>query len=138
MFKKLLLVSLVCLGILGCKGKTAFAEVNLSNYLKKLTTINQGVIFSLADSSFDYSASVTLVSLFDKKINLDLGYSPKVEALGLASFKLIEVKDIITFPILDKAVIEPFIYFGTKRLKNLKELGEADYGVGVKIISLKW
>lgn len=119
--------------------KPAFAEeVNLPNLLTKLPALNQSVIFSLDNSKFDYAPSVTLVQLWDKKISIDLGYSPSVEVLGLASFKLVEVKDYLDYPILKWVTIEPFIYAGVSRIENLKELGEYDYGVGVKVISIKF
>jgi len=138
--KKLLIGTIVCLmaiGIIGCK-KPAFAEVNLPDLIKKVPPFNQSLIFSLDENKFDYATSITLVSLFDKKINIDLGYSPRVEVLGLVSFKLIEVKDMVTFPILDKIIIEPFVYVGSKRIENLKEFGEYSYGLGVKLVSLKF
>ena len=134
-----LTICFVIVGVIGCRQpKPAFAEVNLPELLEKLPPLNQSVIFSLDENQFDYATSITLVSLFDKKINIDLGYSPRVEVLGLASFKLMEAKKYITFPILDKIVIEPFVYVGSRRIENLKELGEYDYGIGVKLVSLKW
>jgi len=132
--KRLCMALIMCLTLLG----VAFAEVNLPDLVKKVPPLNQSVIFSLDENKFDYATSVTLVSLFDKKVNIDLGYSPRVEILGLVSFKLVEVKDIVTFPILDKIVIEPFVYVGSKRIENLKEFGEYSYGLGVKLVSLKF
>ena len=114
------------------------AEGSIKDIVDKIPALNQSVIFSLDKSEFDYAVSVTLVQLLNKKISIDLGYSPSAEVLGLISFKLINVKDYLTFPILDKAVIEPFVYVGAKRIENLKEFGEYDYGIGAKIINLKF
>lgn len=116
----------------------ARAELGVSDLVSKLPALNQNIIFSLEDNTLDYAASVTLVSLFNSLINIDIGYSPKTQLLGLASIKLIEFKNIVKFPILDKMVVEPFVYVGTRRIENLTDPGEADYGVGVKIISLKF
>lgn len=135
--RKLLIGLAICLIIAGCK-QSARAEINLPDLLKKLPALNQSVIFSLDEYKFDYAVSTTLVKLWQERISIDLGYSPRVEALGLVSIKLVEVKNLITFPILDKIVFEPFIYFGMKRLENLKEPGQSTKGVGVKIISLKF
>ncbi len=138
--KKLLIILAVIILIAGC-GKTvkpALAAIDLPDLLGKLPALNQSLIFSLDENKFDYASSITLVQLLNKKISIDLGYSPSVEALGLISFKLINVKDYITFPILDLVTIEPFVYVGSKRIENLKEFGEYDYGVGVKLISVKF
>ena len=140
MIKKICIILAICLGIMGCKQavKPALAEVNLPDLLTKLPALNQSVIFSLDENKLDYATSVTLVSLFNKKINIDLGYSPSVEALGLISIKLIDVKKFITFPILDSIVIEPGFYMGTKRIENLKEFGQYDWGLICKLISIKF
>ena len=135
-----LLIGLLAVALIitaGC-GKKALAEVNLPDLINKLPALNQSIIFSLDENKFDYASSVTLVQLLDKKISIDLGYSPSVEVLGLVSVKLVEVKKFITFPILDSVVIEPFVYVGARRIENLKEFGEYDYGVGVKLVSLKF
>ena len=140
MIKKICIVLAICLGIIGCKQvvKPALAEVNLPDLLTKLPALNQSLIFSLDENKFDYATSVTLVKLFNDKISIDLGYSPSVEVLGLVSIKLVEVKDYIKFPILDAIIVEPFVYAGSRRIENLKELGEYDYGCGVKLISLSF
>ena len=140
--RKILIALAIILVIAGCnKGvlKPAFSEgINLPDLINKLPALNQSVIFSLDENKLDYASSVTLVKLWNDKISIDLGYSPSVEALGLVSFKLIEVKDYIKFPILDLVVIEPFVYAGARRIENLKEFGEWDYGVGCKIVSIKF
>lgn len=138
MIKRIVIGLLTVLMLAGCKQiKPALAEINLPEIIENLS-LNQAIIFSLDENKVDYATSVTLVSLFNDKISIDLGYSPQVEALGLVSFKLYELKNIVKFPILDQIVIEPFIYAGSKRIENLKEFGEYSYGVGVKIVSLKW
>lgn len=137
MIKKLFIILAICLTFLGCKEAKA-DNLTISDYLKKLPSLNQSVIFSLTDSKFDYASSVTLLSVWNERISFDIGYSPAVEALGLVSFKLVEVKDYIKFPILDLVVIEPFIYAGIDRIEKFKDLGEFSYGVGVKVLSLKF
>ncbi len=112
--------------------------INLPDLIKKLPALNQSVLYSIPDAEFNYATSVTLVDLFNEKVKIDIGYSPEAEVLGLVSFKLIEVKNFIKFPILDLVEIEPYIWGGLNRIEDLKELGETDYGVGVKIISLKF
>lgn len=136
--KKLLIALAVGLLLIAGCGKKALAEVNLPDLLKKLPALNQCLIFSLDESKLDYAVSTTLVKLWNEKISIDLGYSPSVEALGLVSFKLIEVKDYIQFPILKWIIIEPFVYLGFNRIEDLKELGQSTKGIGIKIISLKF
>src|SRR3990167_8959868 len=116
--------SLLVVGIMGCRQPARAEEINLPNLLAKIPAVHQSVIFSLDENKIDYAVSTTLVQLWNKKISIDLGYSPSVEALGLVSFKLMEVKDYVQFPILKWITIEPFVYIGTKRIENLKETGE--------------
>ena len=117
-------------------------DVNPIDYIKKLPALNQAVIFSLDDNEFQYATTVTLVSLLEDKIKVDFGYTPRQELIGLASFKLLEVKDYITFPILDLVEIEPFVYIGLDRIAlnegNEDSNNEIDYGLGVKLLSIKF
>jgi hypothetical protein len=113
-------------------------EVNVPDWLSKLPGLNQAVIFSLDDNEFQYATTITLASLLKDRIKLDVGYTPKQELIGLASVKLVSIKDYITFPIIDKIEIEPFVYIGLDRMEDFKELGEYDYGLGVKILAIKF
>ena len=132
--KKLLIALIVCLITIG----VARAEINLSEQLKKIPAINQSILLNLTDSELDYASSVTLIQLFNKVISLDVGWSPRTQLLGLVSFKLIEVGKWITFPILDKLVIEPFIGYGFDRIEDLKDIGEGSLLIGAKILSVKF
>ena len=136
-----LIVCLITIGLMGCKKeiKPALAdEISFSDLLGKVPNLNQSIIFSLDEYRFDYAMSLTLIQIWNKKISFDIGYSPTVEALGLVSFKLINVKDYITFPILDLVTIEPFVYIGMNKIENFKEAGEFTKGIGIKLISIKF
>mgnify|MGYP001568126364 CR=1 FL=1 len=135
--KKLLIGLAICLIIAGWQ-KPAKAEINLSEQLKKIPAINQSILFNITDSELDYASSITFMQLLNKAVSVDVGWSPKTQLLGLVSFKLIEVGKWITFPILDKVVIEPLIWYGFDRIEDLKEFGEGNLGVGIKILSVKF
>lgn len=141
MIKKICIILAICLGIIGCKQavKPALAsDINLPDTLAKIPGLNQAVIYSISDSKWDYATSITCVSLWKDRIKLDIGYTPRQELIGLASLKLISIKDYITFPILDKVEIEPFVYLGTKRLGITEAQNEFDWGCGVKILAVKF
>lgn len=132
---------LILLSFLFCLN--ASAEINVIDELKKLPAVNNGVVYSLADSTFDYVSSVSVVSFLNEKIKVDAGWTPRQKLLALASFKLVSVKDYISFPILDQVSIEPLIYVGYDRVdfggeKARQANNEFDYGAGVKILSLSF
>ena len=137
--RKLLTALTICfviVGLMGC-GKKALAEINLIDELKKLPAINNALIYSFDDKDLQYASTITLATLLNEKIDIDIGWTPKQQLLGAVSFKLVEVKDYIKFPVLNWVVFEPMIYIGLDRL-NSDESPEIKYGLGVKIISLKF
>ena len=135
--KKLLSV-LSVLSVLLFAGVVQAEEVNLPNLLGKIPALNQAVIFSLDRSEFQYATTVTIASVWEKRIKFDIGYTPSNEIIGLASVSLLKVKKYIDFPILDLVEIEPFLYAGTRRIETITDAGEYDWGVGCKLIAIKF
>jgi len=120
---------------------SVYAEVDVPDLISKLPALNQAVIFSLDKNEFDYATTIT-VAEFKERLKLDIGYTPEKELLALLSVKLVAVKDYLTFPVLDLIEIEPFVYVGLDRiaigLGNAKDNNEIDYGLGVKVLSIKF
>lgn len=115
----------------------ANAQVQVSDYIKKIPELNQAVIYNINDSEVNYATTVTLCAFLDDTVKVDIGYTPKQELIGLVSFKLVEVGDWIKYPILDKVEIEPFVYIGADRIDSTLDT-ETNWGVGVKILSIKF
>lgn len=145
--KKYLLIgaAILVLGALifaSCRKASAAEEFTLSDWLKKVPAVHQCLLYNFSDSEFEYASTVTLVSLWNEKINVDIGYSPSQEAIGAVSVKLIEVKDYIKYPILDLLTLEPLVYAGWNRISlgsgNSKAGNEFSFGAGIKIIDIKF
>lgn len=132
-------IFLLLVGVCLMASNVFAGDLKLTDWADNLPAMNQAVIFSLDNSKWEYASTITLVSfLKDDLIKLDAGYTPSQEIIALASIKLVNVGDYIKFPVIEKLTIEPFIYVGLDRIENFKELGEYDYGVGAKIISIKF
>jgi len=139
--RRLLLALVLCFMIMGCNTpalKPALAEINIPDLLTKIPENHQCLIYNINDAEFSYATTFTLVKVWKERISLDAGYSPSSEVLGAVSLKLIEIKDWIKFPILDLMEIEPMLWVGLDRIENFKDVGEINYGVGVKLIELKF
>ena len=132
--KKLLIALIMSLSLLGI----VRADVSIPDVLKKIPVNHQCLIYNLDEGSFDYATTFTLAKALKDKISFDLGYAPSSQLLGAVSVKLVEIKDFIKFPILDLMEIEPMLWIGINRIENFKDLGEYNYGVGVKLLSLKF
>ena len=115
---------------------------DITNMLEKLPNVNQAVIYSFDQQDVQYASTVTLAT-FKEKVDLDLFWTPKNKIGVDVSAKLVEVKNYIQFPILNYVVFEPMIYVGLDRIENLKfqnaqEIGELDWGVGAKLLEIKF
>lgn len=136
-----LIIDVVAVAIIVCIFgfiASARAEINIPDTLAKIPGLNQAVIYSISDSKWDYATSITCITLWKERIKLDVGYTPRQEMIGLASIKLVSIKDYIKFPILDKVEIEPFVYIGAKRLGVTEAQNEFDWGCGIKILEVKF
>lgn len=103
----------------------------------------QGIGFSLVDNRLNSYTSVEVAKW--KYLSFDAGVlgdsdSTDWKAGGSVSIRLLDLRNIIEIPILDKIVFEPGIYFAVGRIdvKNLFQDSETDWGASIKIISLSW
>lgn len=109
------------------------------NILSNLPNMNHGMAYSVQDSNFNYLTTFDVASW--KTLTLEAGYAGRAEntkdkAIAVASIKLIDMQNIIKFPILDKIVFRPGIWAGTS-LNRIDET-EFDWGVSASVISLKF
>ena len=138
---KRLMVIIACIlaiGLVGCQKEAKAEGVSLIDELKKFPALNQCVIFSVDNKETQYASTITLASLFKERVNLDIGWTPKQEVITAISYKLVEVKDYINFPILKYIVIEPMVYIGWDRLGVTHAQNEFDWGAGCKVLEVKF
>ena len=148
MFKKMfLLVALIalCLGgvpVFAADTTTetetsSSATLDLGTLVAKLPCLNQAVLYSYDDNQTKYAMSFTVMKLFNY-VKIDAMYVPSSEVGGLVSVKLFNVGKFIQFPLLEYVEFEPFVYAGVANIGGGGDLGEADWGAGVKLISIKF
>jgi len=114
------------------------ATLDLSTLIAKLPCLNQAILYSWDSNAVKYAMSFTIISFFDSTLKIDCMYVPSTEVGVLASIKLLDVGKWIQFPILKYIELEPFVYYGIKKLGSGEGIGESDYGAGIKIISIKF
>lgn len=112
--------------------------VKLSEVTSKWPAFNQGVAYSLADSNFNYLSTIDVASW--KALTLEAGYAGRAEntsdkAVAVLSVKLLDLSSIVKFPILDKIVFRPGIFYGFGNLGNFNN-AEGDWGISATVISL--
>ena len=130
---------------------TAFAQevpaLNLTDVLKTIPTLKQGIAYSVLDSRINY---LTTVDLFNYKgINLEAGYAGISKSTGdkvvaVVSYDLWDAKKAgVTIPVLDLVKFRPGIYAGAGRLDILnksaaKGNNEFDLGLSLTLIDVKF
>lgn len=114
------------------------ATLDLTTLVAKLPCLNQAILYSWDDNEVKYAMSFTVVSLLNDHINLDAMYVPATEVGGLISAKLFNLGNWVKFPLLEYIEFEPFVYYGLKDIGSGSDIGEADYGAGVKLLSIKF
>lgn len=112
-------------------------EITLSDTLEKLPALKQGVAYSLQDRDFSYLSTLELASW--KGFTLEAGYSSNDKIVGVISYPLLKLRDIgVSLPILDLIECNLGFYAGYGRVENLKEIGEATYGISATLLRVKW
>ena len=106
----------------------------LANPLEKVEW-QQAILYSFDQRDIHYGSMITLVK--KGKVSLDAGYSPKQEGILAISIDLLQLKDYVSIPILDLIKFEPCLYVGVDRIEQDLS-AEYDYGVGVKLIEVKF
>ena len=115
------------------------AEIELSETLKKIPALKQGLSYSIADSEFSYLSTVELASW--KGFTAEAGYSSSDKLVGVISYPILKLKDFgITLPILDllEANIGLYAGFGRIALHDTGGNNEFDYGASLTLIRVKW
>jgi len=111
---KKLILALVMVGLL--VGQVSAASLDLGDELEKLPDMQQGIFYDFEDNEIEYMTSIKVAEWND--INLEIAYSSEDAVLGVISYNLIALKDIIEFPILDLIEFAPGVAFGMSRIEG--------------------
>lgn len=116
--------------------------VKLSEVASKIPELNTGVVYSIIENKVNAMATFKVAEV--GPVNFNAGYigdsdSVDHQAAVTASLNLLNLGDVVKFPILDKIVFEPTIALGVGHI-NFKEMTDAEYdiAVGATFLSLKW
>lgn len=112
--------------------------LSISDQLKKLPALKQGVAFSLIDNDFSYLSTIECLNW--KGITLEAGYSSKDKIVGVISYQLLKLKDLgVKVPILDLVEFNLGLYGGYGRL-NMQALNKSEWDAGcsITLISVKF
>ena len=135
--KKLLLTVMVALAI---TAQARAESLNISESLSKLPEINQGFAYSIADSKFNYLATVTLFSW--KGLNFEGGYAGRAKdtrdkIITLVSYDLINLKKLgVTTPFLDLIDVNAGYYIGYGSI-NVHEIDRSEFDHGIALTAIK-
>jgi len=137
MFKQIVLAVMVMflmVGIVQAQG--------LTDIIERLPEMNQTVIYSLDQEEFEYATTTPVANwtIANVPIEIDAGYSPSKLALVSITTSLLTLKDYVNIPILSLMEIEVGAYLGLNRIEklNIVDDSELDYGLIVKLLSLKF
>lgn len=155
MIKKIYIILVICLGMMGCgkvlrpalaneisilttlKELTPGTEINLSETLNKLPALKQGVAYSILDNDFNYLSTLEVAKW--KGFTLEGGYSSKDKAVIVVSYEILKLKDIIDLPILNLVEFNLGLYGGYGRI-NMQALDKSEWdgGISLTLISVKF
>lgn len=137
--KKLFLSSALILMLAGVSNAE---PVTVKEITSKLPPLNQGIAYSMVDNKLNYLGTIDVVNW--KALTLEVGYAGAADNTGnklvaVASIKLLDLGNVVNFPILDKVVFRPGIYFGAGDIGNTDfDSSETDWGVSATVLSLKF
>ncbi len=120
-------------------GNLAMAqELSISETVKKIPALKQGIGYSLIDNDISYLS--TLEALNWKGIALEIGYSSKDKAIAVISYELLKLKDFgVSVPLLDLVTCRVGAYAGYGSI-NTQEIdrSEFDAGLSATLLDIKW
>ena len=121
-------------GLLMLAGVAQAQELSISETVKKIPALKQGIAFSLIDNDVSYLS--TLEALNWKGIALEIGYSSKDKAVAVISYELLKLKDLgVTVPILDLVTCRVGAYAGYGSI-NSREIDRSEFDTGLSLTLL--
>ena len=155
MFKKLLLVTLLSLGLVFTWYKqpvdepdtdtpaveesetvvvenTSWAD-SVTDVLKIVPGLKQGVAYSFDDDKFHFLSTMVVAEI--KPVILELGYSDENKIVGVASVSLFKLKDYISTPVFRLIECNLGFYAGYGRVAKNNEF---DWGISATFLKIKF
>jgi hypothetical protein len=116
-------------------------ELVISDQIKKLPVLKQGIAYSLIEHTISYLNTIEVIKW--KGIALEAGYSSEDRAVAVVSYELLKLKDLgVTLPVLDLIECRVGAYAGYGRigigLGNAKDNNEFDYGLSATLLNIKF
>lgn len=96
--------------------------LNLGDSLAKIPVLKQGIAFDFDKNELNYLSTMDVAKW--KKFSLETGFSSKNKAVAVISLDLLNMNNVIKFPILDNLVFRPGVFAGYSRVN----LGEGQGG----------
>lgn len=114
----------------------SISQADIFEKLKELPSLKQGVAYSITDNQFNYLATAELVTF--KGFTLEAGYAGRADEtndklVGVLSYHLLDLKNIVNIPILNLVEFNPGIYVGMGRIGGNNE---TDWGISATLINL--
>lgn len=125
-----IITTALCLILASCAQAEPFS---IGETLKRMP-LQQGVVYSLRDSEFSHVSTAILAEKWN--IGLEVGYMDSGKLVGAVSYKLLDMKDYVTLPIIKELTFRPGIYAATDEIDTGSP--KFDYGVSFTILSLSW
>lgn len=130
MFEKLIITATLCLIFASC----AQAEsISISETLKDVP-LRQGIVYSLRDSEISHLSTAVLAEKWN--FGLEAGYMDSGKLVGAVSYRLLDLKNYVTLPIIKELSFRPGIYVATDEIDTGSP--KLDYGVSLTVLSLSW
>lgn len=130
MFRKLIIGCGLCLILTASAQAEPFS---IGETLKRMP-LQQGVVYSLRDSEISHVSTAILAEKWN--IGLEAGYMDSGKLVGAVSYKLLDMKNYVTLPIIKELTFRPGIYAATDEIDTGRP--KLDYGVSLTVLSLSW
>ena len=131
------ILTIVLVGLFLTMGIVEAQELSISDSIKKIPALKQGIGYSLIDNDVSYLSTLEVLNW--KGIALEAGYSSKDKAVAVVSYELLKLKDLgVSVPLLDLVTCRVGAYAGYGSI-NSREIdrSEFDTGLSLTLISLK-
>jgi len=129
-------VALICSVCSICVGE----ELLISDSLKKLPPLKQGIAYNINDGEYQYVMTIPIVNY--KNISLEAGYTTNFDDsmdsfVGAVTYPLFKFKDFVDVPILNLIECNVGAYVGYSKWQD-NDSPEFEYGPVATLINIKY
>lgn len=112
------------------------SRADVSDAISKIPDMKQGIVYDVDTNEFQYITTTPIMEKYG--VTLEAGYASENALVGVISYKLLELKDYVSLPLLDLIELNLGYSVGVKRIGSGGGNNEYMHGPSLTLINVKF